>query len=360
MKTFILSVIIMSVGGFAAAADRYLRIDSPGVNDSVDPARPVSVSGSGKGLFDGNVVVRIERIDGGELAQVVTTMRRDDIAAAGTWQTRITLPQPVPTDIRLIAFSPSPKEGDAAITSQPVLLKTIGHGLEEIDWQLHEYLGEADELTQVLPDTTAYVRFTNGQIGGSAGCNRYFGPYTTGQDNHLTLTSEIGSTLMACPPAVSRQEQRYLALLSLVTSWQRRDGSLLLFDMDQQPVLIFIAARPARLEDAPWQATGINNGRGGVVSGRNTHLATAVFANGKISGNTGCNQFTATYEITGDLIAIGRAMTTRKHCAEPDDIMEQEQHYLQALARAHAYTLKPDRLELRDMNGSLQVSYRVQ
>ena len=53
-------------------------------------------------------------------------------------------------------------------------------------------------------------------------------------------------------------------------------------------------------------------------------------------------------------------MTTRKHCAEPDGIMEQEQQYLQALVRAHAYTLKPDGLELRDENGSLQVRYRVQ
>jgi len=116
------------------------------------------------------------------------------------------------------------------------------HGLEEINWQLHEYLDEVDELTRVLPDTTVDARFTNGQIGGSAGCN----------------------------------------------------------------------------------------------------------------------QFTATYEITGDLIAIGRAMTTRKHCAEPDGIMEQEQEYLQALARAHVYIVKPDRLELRDRNGSLQVSYHVQ
>jgi heat shock protein HslJ len=287
-------------------------------------------------------------------------MKRDHIAAAGTWQTRITLPQPAPADIRLIAFSPSPKEGDAAITSQPVLLKTSGHGLEAIDWQLHQYRGDSGELTQVLPETTVDARFTTGQVSGNAGCNRYFGPYTTGDDNRLMLGPEIGSTMMACPPAISRQEQRYLALLSLVTRWQRRDGALLLFDKDRQPVLVFNAAKPASLDDAPWQATGINNGRGGVVSGKNTHLATAAFANGRISGSTGCNHFTATYEIIGDLITIGRAMTTRKHCAEPDGIMEQEQHYLQALARAHAYTLKPDRLELRDRDGSLQVSFRVQ
>lgn len=360
MKTFILSVIIMAVSGFAAAADRYLRIDTPGDNDSIDPARPVSVSGSGKGLFEGNVVVRIEGIDGSKLVQVATTLQRDDIAAAGTWQTRITLPRPAPADIRLIAFSPSPKEGDAAITSQAVLLKTTGHGLEGIDWQLHQYRGEAGELTQVLPETTVDARFTTGQVSGSAGCNRYFGAYTTGVDNRLTLAAEIGSTMMACPPAISRQEQRYLALLSQVASWQHRDGSLLLLDQDQQPVLVFSAAKPVTLEDVPWQATGINNGHGGVVSGNTTHLATAVFANGKISGSAGCNHFTATYEITGNLIAIGHAMTTRKHCAEPDGIMEQEQHYLQALARAHAYILKPDRLELRDRNGSLQVSYRVQ
>lgn len=53
-----------------------------------------------------------------------------------------------------------------------------------------------------------------------AGCNRYFGRYTIREDHRLTLTSEIGSTKMACPRAVARQEQRYLALLSLVSAWQ--------------------------------------------------------------------------------------------------------------------------------------------
>jgi heat shock protein HslJ len=40
--------------------------------------------------------------------------------------------------------------------------------------------------------------------------------------------------------------------------------------------------------------------------------------------------------------------------------MEQEQQYLQALARAHTYTLKLDRLELRDENGSLQIVFERQ
>jgi hypothetical protein len=84
-----------------------------------------------------------------------------------------------------------------------------------------------------------------------------------------------------------------------------------------------------------------------------------------VSGNAGCNHFKASYEIGGEpggqqKITIGPAMTTRKHCAQPDGIMEQEQQYLQALmTRAHFWKITSDRLELRDDKGSLQVRYSV-
>ena len=50
-------------------------------------------------------------------------------------------------------------------------------------------------------------------------------------------------------------------------------------------------------------------------------------------------------------------MTTRRQCAEPEGVMAQEQEFLQALAAATQYTLTADRLELRDGNGSLQVTF---
>jgi heat shock protein HslJ len=40
--------------------------------------------------------------------------------------------------------------------------------------------------------------------------------------------------------------------------------------------------------------------------------------------------------------------------------MQQEQEYLDALARVRTYSLKTGRLELRDENGALQVGYRAQ
>jgi len=254
--------------------------------------------------------------------------------------------------------TPGGNDSDAA--GQPAPSGESGGGLENVDWLLRQYLDAAGEMLAVLPGTTVDARFSNGRIDGSTGCNRFFGSYAATEDNRLTPGPVIGATRMACPPAIAAQEQRYLDLLPQVGAWQREADTLRLLNKDREPLLVFAAATPAVLEGSSWQASGINNGRGGVVSGKSTHLATATFTNGTLSGSAGCNNFTASYQAEGNRLTIGPAATTRKHCAEPDGIMQQEQEYLDALARVRTYTLKTGLLELRDENGSLQVSYRVQ
>ena len=128
-----------------------------------------------------------------------------------------------------------------------------------------------------------------------------------------------------------------------------------LLDKDRKAILEYSAVKPQALESTLWQAAGINNGRGGVVSTATTRLATARFEDGKVSGHAGCNTFNASYEITDDRISMGPAMTTRMHCAKPDGIMDQEQEYLAALSRARVFELTDNGLKLRDANGSLQV-----
>ena len=61
----------------------------------------------------------------------------------------------------------------------------VSPGLENTDWQLRQYLGDTGELKPVLGATTIDARFSQGEIGGSAGCNRYFGHYTGGQDHSI-------------------------------------------------------------------------------------------------------------------------------------------------------------------------------
>lgn len=231
--------------------------------------------------------------------------------------------------------------------------------LEDVHWRLVEYRGNSGEMTAVLDGTTVDVKFVGDEFGGTAGCNRYFGTYILGEANELTIGSEMGSTQMACPPEVMAQEQRYLALLGQIATVDRGDDHLSLQDSDSAILLRFVATEPATLENTEWQATGINNGKGGVVSTATTSMSTAVFAGGQVSGSGACNQFTATVEIDGDQISIGPAAATRMFCEEPEGIMDQEQQYFEALGRAHTYSLKPENLELRDEDGSLQVSFRV-
>lgn len=231
--------------------------------------------------------------------------------------------------------------------------------LEDRDWQLRAYLDEAGILSPVLPEAPIDLRFGADDVTGSGGCNRYSGRYTLGEGDRLAFDSELATTRMACAEVIARQEQRYLGLLPLVASWRRSGDSLWLLDREGLRTLEFAAVRPARLTDAEWQATGINNGHGGVVSGPTTSRATATFSDGQVTGNAGCNRFTASFELDDDQITIGPAGTTRMLCPEPAGVMEQEQQYLEALSRTRSYRLTPDRLELRDASGGLQVAYRL-
>jgi len=360
MSRFLLFTIMVFCYGIVMAADRYINIVTPDGGAVLDPALPVTVSGTGKGLFEGNVVIRFEDMDGKLLVQQPTTMRMQDIAAAGEWQTSILLPRPVPESVRLIAFSPSPKDGEAAVTSAAVMLVTSsnnGPSLEDTSWKLSEYLNESGDLQPVISATVIDAQFAAGKVSGSAGCNRYFGGYTSGQDKQLLIDGRMGSTQMACEQPLAAQERRYLELLTAVASREIRGGALLLLDRQGRLVLKYSALSPRTLENTSWQATGINNGRGGVVSSTSTTLVIAMFTDGKVSGSAGCNNYSASYEVSDSQITIGPAMTTRRQCAEPAGIMAQEQEFLQALAAATHYKVTADRLELRDGNGSLQVTF---
>ena len=109
-----------------------------------------------------------------------------------------------------------------------------------------------------------------------------------------------------------------------------------------------------------WQLTSYNNGKEAVVSVLEGSDVTAIFgADGKLAGSGGCNNYTADYQVDGSSLHIGPAASTRKLCAEPQGIIEQEAAYLQALEKAATYQIQGDKLEIRDANGALLASYQA-
>lgn len=229
--------------------------------------------------------------------------------------------------------------------------------LEGTLWQMTAYLNAEGEMVQSLPDVKTTAQFENGSVGGNAGCNSYNGPYQV--DGKNISFGPLMSTLMACPPPVMEQETGYMAALGMVATYKVNGESLTMFDKDGEVVLEFVTVEPAALVGTPWLLTSYNNGKGGMQSVIIGTEITADFnEDGTMSGSAGCNTYSAPYEATEDTISIGMATRTEMGCMDPEGVMEQETQYLASLQNAAVYTIRDDRLEIRDENGS-GVAYYV-
>ena len=89
--------------------------------------------------------------------------------------------------------------------------------LEGTEWQLTTFVsGEA--ASSLLADTQITAVFMQGQVSGTAGCNRYFGSYEI--DGETITFSPMGSTRMACAEEIMAQEGSYLTALPAATAFQ--------------------------------------------------------------------------------------------------------------------------------------------
>ncbi len=89
--------------------------------------------------------------------------------------------------------------------------------LEGTEWQLTTFVsGEA--ASSLLAGTQITAVFMQGQVNGTAGCNRYFGSYEI--DGEAIVLSPLGSTRMACAEEIMAQESSFLAALPAATAFQ--------------------------------------------------------------------------------------------------------------------------------------------
>ncbi len=76
-----------------------------------------------------------------------------------------------------------------------------------------------------------------------------------------------------------------------------------------------------------------------------------IFGEGdSLSGKTGCNSFSTTYQTDGNKITIGPAASTMMACPQPQ--MDQESAFLSALANAKTYNVQGTILNLLDADGT--------
>lgn len=193
--------------------------------------------------------------------------------------------------------------------------------------------------------------FENGVVGGSTGCNHFSAPFTV--DGGSMKIGKIGATLMACPPPADAVESAYLAALGEVAGWQMDGSALDLVDGDGGELLRYEAASPV----GDWEATSIQTGNA-LSSPLPGTTITATFADdGTLSGSAGCNQYTGSYTLDGGSIEIGTLAATKKACAAPEGVMEQEAAYLAALPTATHFRVDGGSLALLAADGTFVASY---
>jgi len=228
----------------------------------------------------------------------------------------------------------------AASARQPALDGTA--------WTLSTLPGEA-----VVPGAT--LRFESGRVSGSDGCNTFRGPYVM-DGSTFKVTGPLISTMRACPPALTAQADAVHAALNRVRTVRRDAGTLVLLD-EAGAELATYAAQSQEITGTSWTVTSYNNGRQAVVGVlENTALTIEFGENGRVTGSAGCNRFTGTYAVSGADVTISGVAATRKMCATPETIMEQEAAFLKALTMGTRARIDGARLELRNADGALALS----
>ena len=204
-----------------------------------------------------------------------------------------------------------------------------------------------------VPNTIITAEFTeDGQVGGSAGCNSYSGPYTV-SGSSIEFKQPMASTMMACEEPVMEQETAYFQVLAAAKSFAVKGDQLTLNDAGGKALATY-KAQSQSLDGTSWQVISYNNGNQAVTSVLAGTELTAIFGtDGNLSGSSGCNTYVGSYKVDGYKITIGPLASTKKFCIDPAGVMDQESQFLAALQSAAAYKMEGNRLELRTQDGAL-------
>jgi heat shock protein HslJ len=232
-----------------------------------------------------------------------------------------------------------------------------GGTLEGTTWLMKSYdngSSMVDVPQGVYPDAV----FASGKVSGVLVCNSYSGGYTQ-SGSALTITA-LAMTQMACANTSPDVESQMAAAMQKAATYTASNASLKIYDSSGKNVVVFQAAPADPLSGTSWDVTGINNGAQAVVSVAAGTTITAQFgADGQMSGSGGCNDYSASYTAVDGTIVIGPVAATQKAC-DPA-VMQQEQQYFAALAKAHSFDVSGgNTLTLRDTGGAMQVTYAKQ
>jgi len=192
------------------------------------------------------------------------------------------------------------------------------------------------------------LTFADGRVSGRTGCNSFTGSYTLA-GNGIKI-GPLAATRMMCAENVMTQEGQFLKALESAVRWNVQGDKLDMHRADGERALEGIPEVAGSLSGSTWNVTGFNNGRQGVVSPIVGSPISLSFADGRVSGRTGCNNFTGSYTLKGNNIKVSQLANTNMMCPA-EGVMAQESQFLKALESAVTWSLEGDRLDMHRADG---------
>ena len=201
--------------------------------------------------------------------------------------------------------------------------------------------------------------FRDGSIEGSDGCNFYAGPFSLTGDGGIDFRG-LGGTDIGCAPAVADAGAAYASALDRAASYELDGETLTLLDDDGAEVARFRANAGPPITGVTWQAFGYRDGpvddKQAVVSPLDGSSITAEFnPDGTMSGSSGCNTYTADFEVSGNAFSITALVSTERACEPP--LMKQERTYLDALGSVERWKFSGPALQLLNETGTVEATY---
>jgi len=255
--------------------------------------------------------------------------------------------------LALVAAACGGDDDDQPAGNDEAGVPATAEALEVTTWVLTSYAdNKTGDLTAASVTSVGTAKFDGRQVAGSTGCNQYSGPYTLGADGAISFGA-ITTTRMACNADLTTQEQAFLTGLSAARQAVVADKALQLLNEKEDTILLFSPPKGAVLEGASWNVLNYRTPTAVTSSILGADI-TLQFGGGHITGNSGCNDFTASYTSgsasSGDL-AITDYQRGNAVCTTPPGVAQQEQAFSEALLSAVGYEIVGNRLTLLDNQG---------
>jgi heat shock protein HslJ len=249
---------------------------------------------------------------------------------------------------------PTPNPTQAMATAEVAAEEIVAaYPLAATAWEA-EYFGPPEASVPMLPDTRATVIYFWERYAGFDGCNWFLGVYSADAEGELRNQTPSQTLYMCGPEELYEQSALYVSSLLNVTEYRIEGEQLIQSTVNDQRLLTLNPAKPVPMLGTEWVLGFWWQADQELWAAAIPTSATSItFAeDGEASGSGGCNDYTVNYE--GDLqiekvmeatdtyaelptVTFGPVTSQMVACAEPEDIMDQEQGYFTVLTSTAYY-----------------------